>query len=30
LYRDRLQFFSAEEREEILYKTAQRVWPFGL
>jgi predicted TIM-barrel fold metal-dependent hydrolase len=30
LYRDRLRFFSAEEHEEILYKTVQRLWPFGL
>ncbi len=30
LYRDRLHFLSAEEREEILYKTVQRIWPFGL
>ena len=30
LYRDRLEFFSVKEREEVLYKTAQRVWPFGL
>jgi predicted TIM-barrel fold metal-dependent hydrolase len=30
LYRDRLHFLSAEDREQILYKTVQRVWPFGL
>jgi predicted TIM-barrel fold metal-dependent hydrolase len=30
LYRDRLNFFSLEDREEILSKTVQRVWPFGL
>lgn len=30
LYRDRLNFVSGEDHEEILYKTVQRVWPFGL
>jgi L-fuconolactonase len=30
LYRDRLGFFTAEEREEVLSKTVQRLWPFGL
>lgn len=30
LYRDHLNFFSPEEHEEILYKSVQRVWPFGL
>jgi predicted TIM-barrel fold metal-dependent hydrolase len=30
LYRDRLGLFSSEEREEIFYRTAQRLWPFGL
>lgn len=30
LYRDHLNFFSPEEHEDILYKTVQRVWPFGL
>jgi len=30
LYRDRLNIFSPEDREEILSKTVQRVWPFGL
>ena len=30
LYRDRMNFFSPEDHEEILYKTVQRVWPFGL
>jgi len=30
LYRDRLGFLSNSEREDILYKTVQRVWPFGL
>ncbi|HZC43686.1 MAG TPA: amidohydrolase family protein [Acidobacteriaceae bacterium] len=30
LYRDRINFFSPEDHEEILYKTVQRVWPFGL
>lgn len=29
LYRDRLPF-SAQDREEVLYKTVQRLWPFGL
>lgn len=29
LYRDHLPF-SPEDREEILYKTVQRLWPFGL
>lgn len=30
LYRNHLGFLSSAEREEILYKTVQRVWPFGL
>jgi L-fuconolactonase len=30
LYRDRMNFFSPEDHEEILYKTVQRVWPFSL
>ncbi len=30
LYRDHLGFLSNPEREEILYRTVQRVWPFGL
>lgn len=30
LYRDHMNFLSPEEHEEILYKTVQRVWPFGL
>lgn len=30
LYRDRLNFVSGEDHEEILYKTVQRVWPFEL
>ncbi len=30
LYRDRLNVFSPEDREEVLSKTVQRVWPFGL
>ena len=30
LYRDHVNFFSREDREEILSKTVQRVWPFGL
>jgi L-fuconolactonase len=30
LYRDHLKFLSAQDREQILYKTAQRVWPFGI
>lgn len=30
LYRDHLEFFSSEEREEVLSKTVQRLWPFGV
>lgn len=30
LYRDPLEFFPAEEREEGLHRTVQRLWPFGL
>jgi L-fuconolactonase len=30
LYRDHMNFLTREEREAILGKTAQRVWPFGL
>lgn len=30
LYRDHLGFLSPEEHAEILYKSVQRVWPFGL
>jgi predicted TIM-barrel fold metal-dependent hydrolase len=30
LYRDHLGFLSGTEREDILYRTVQRVWPFGL
>jgi predicted TIM-barrel fold metal-dependent hydrolase len=30
LYRDHMSFLSREEREAILSKTVQRVWPFGL
>lgn len=30
LYRDHVNFFSREDREQILSKTVQRVWPFGL
>ena len=31
LYRDHLTFVnSREDHEDILYKTVQRVWPFGL
>jgi predicted TIM-barrel fold metal-dependent hydrolase len=30
LYRDRLNIFSLADREEILSKTVQRVWPLGL
>lgn len=28
LYRDRITVFNANEREEVLYKTVQRLWPF--
>jgi predicted TIM-barrel fold metal-dependent hydrolase len=30
LYRDRLNFLTRDEHEEILSRTVQRVWPFGL
>jgi L-fuconolactonase len=30
LYRDHLGFLSAAERGDVLYRTVQRVWPFGL
>jgi predicted TIM-barrel fold metal-dependent hydrolase len=30
LYRDHLNIFSPEDREQILSKTVQRVWPFGV
>lgn len=30
LYRNHLPFLSATERSEILYRSVQRVWPFGL
>lgn len=30
LYRDHLGFLSKTERDDILYRTVQRVWPFGL
>jgi predicted TIM-barrel fold metal-dependent hydrolase len=30
LYRDHMDFLSREEHEEILSKTVQRIWPFGL
>jgi L-fuconolactonase len=30
LYRDHLDFLSASEREDVLYRTVQRVWPFGV
>lgn len=30
LYRDHLDFLSLEDHNQILYKTVQRVWPFGL
>jgi predicted TIM-barrel fold metal-dependent hydrolase len=30
LYRDHFDYLDAEERNDILYKTVQRVWPFGL
>lgn len=30
LYRDHLGFLTKTEREDILYKTVQRVWPFDL
>lgn len=30
LYRDHLDFLSPEDHTQILYKTVQRVWPFGI
>lgn len=30
LYRDHLGFLSDSERNDILYRTVQRVWPFGM
>jgi L-fuconolactonase len=30
LYRDHLDFLSPEDHKQILYKTVQRVWPFGI
>jgi len=30
LYRDHLDFLSPADHEQILYKTVQRVWPFGI
>jgi L-fuconolactonase len=30
LYRDHLDFLSPADRAQILYKTVQRVWPFGI
>ena len=30
LYRDHLNFLSPKDRDQILYKTVQRVWPFDL
>jgi predicted TIM-barrel fold metal-dependent hydrolase len=30
LYRDHLDFLPASDREQILSKTVQQVWPFGL
>ena len=30
LYRDHLDFLSREDRDEVLSKTVQRVWPFGI
>jgi len=30
LYRDHLNFLSPEDHRQILYKTVQRVWPFGI
>jgi L-fuconolactonase len=29
-YRDHLNFLSARDRDQILYKTVQSVWPFGI
>jgi L-fuconolactonase len=30
LYRDHLTVFNRKEREQVLYKTVQRLWPFGV
>lgn len=30
LYRDHMDLFTAQDREEVLHKTVQRVWNFGL
>lgn len=30
LYRDHLGFMSPGDREQVLYKTVQRVWTFGV
>jgi L-fuconolactonase len=30
LYRDHLDFLSPEDHRQILYKTVQQVWPFGI
>ena len=30
LYRDHLDFLTPQDRTQILYKTVQRVWPFGI
>jgi len=30
LYRDHLEWMTAREREAVLWKTVQKVWPFGL
>lgn len=30
LYRDHMTVLNAEEREQVLYKTVQRLWPFGV
>jgi predicted TIM-barrel fold metal-dependent hydrolase len=30
LFRDHLEFMSPGDREQMLYKTVQRVWPFGV
>ena len=30
LYRDHLDFLPTQDRTEILYRTVQRVWPFGI
>ena len=30
LYREHLPFLNPEERKDVLYRTAQRVWPFGV